>query len=357
MKKVIDIPNENKVLNLKDVGNLVYESIDTKTLKPGTVLVKVMACGICSSDIERVYVNGTYHFPTVIGHEFSGQIVAVYDDENADLLGKKAAIFPLLPCNECDACKEENYALCSNYNYFGSRCDGGFSQYLVVPVWNLVLFDNISYEEAAMCEPSAVALHATRKADVSKDSAVLLVGTGTIAFLIGLFCQSLGAKVIMAGRRKESLEMAKDYGFIPIVNDDNMKQNLKDAMGKDSIDTVFEVVGSNEAINCALSLALKKVVLVGNPKEDVLLEKNNYWRILRKELQVIGSWNSNFGSERNDWKDVLQMLTDKKINLKKLITKVYDMKDYEEAFELVKSDNLTFKVILKPNGVSDDEKR
>lgn len=357
MKKIIDMPSENKALNLKAIGDLVYENVDIKDLKPGTGLLKVMACGICSSDIERVFINGTYHFPTVIGHEFSGQIVAVYDDENADLLGKNAAVFPLLPCRDCESCKEENYALCSNYNYFGSRCDGGFSQYLVVPVWNLVLFDNISYEEAAMCEPSAVALHATRKADISKNSTVLLVGTGTIAFLIGLFCQNLGARVIMAGRRKESLELAKDYGFIPIVNDDNVKQNLKEVIGKDCADIVFEVVGSNETINCALSLALKKVVLVGNPKEDVLLERNNYWRILRKELQVIGSWNSNFGSEKNDWKDVLKMLSDKKINLKKLITKVYDMKDYKDAFDLVKSDNLTFKVILKPNGVSDDEKR
>lgn len=357
MKKMITIPSKEKVLNLKAINNLVYEDIDVKALEPGTVLVKVMACGICSSDIERVFVNGTYHFPTVIGHEFSGRIVAVYDDENADLLGKKAAIFPLLPCKKCDACKEENYALCSNYNYFGSRCDGGFSQYLVVPIWNLVLFDNISYEEAAMCEPAAVALHAVRKANITKDDTVLLVGTGTIAFLIGLFCQSVGAKVIMAGRRKESLKMAEDYGFIPIVNDNNVKQNLKNIIGKENVDTVFEVVGSNSAINSALSLALKQVVLVGNPKEDVLLEKNNYWRILRKELQVIGSWNSNFGSQKNDWQDVLQMLDNKKVSFNNLITKVYDMKDYKEAFNLVKSDTLTFKVILRPNGVDNDEKR
>ena len=117
------------------------------------------------------------------------------------------------------------------------------------------------------------------------------------------------------------------------------------------------MVGSNSAINSALSLALKKAILVGNPKEDVLLEKNNYWRILRKELQVIGSWNSNFGSEKNDWQDVLQMLDNKKVSFNNLITKVYDMKDYKEAFNLVKSDALTFKVILRPNGVDSDEKR
>lgn len=350
MKAVTVIPRKVKVLNLKAVGDLVYEDIDTKPLTKGTVLVKVEACGICSSDIERVFLNGTYHFPTVIGHEFAGKIVAVYDDEQADLLGKKAVIFPLLPCDECEACQDENYALCSNYNYFGSRCDGGFSQYLVVPIWNLVLFDNISYEEAAMCEPAAVALHASRRVDIKQDDTVLLVGTGTIAFLIGMFCQKAGAKVLMAGRREESLKLAEKFGFIPILNDDNVKEHLKQAIDQDCVDTVFEVVGSNAAINTALSLAVNRVVFVGNPKEDVLLDKNNYWRILRKELAITGTWNSNFGSKKNDWCDVLEILSSKEIDLTPLITKIYDMKDYKEAFDLVRSSALTYKVILKPNG-------
>ena len=346
MKKIIDIPEKTQSLNLKGVGKLVYEKIDIKPLMPGTALIKIMNCGICSSDIERVYVNGTYHFPTVIGHEFAGQVVAVYDDENEDLLGKKAAVFPLLPCMECDACKKEKYQLCSNYNYFGSRCDGGFSEYLVVPVGNLVFFDNIGYEEAALCEPAAVALHATKKAKLRSGDEVLIVGTGTIGFLIGIFCQKMGAKVLMAGHRKESLNLASEYGFIPILNDDNAIENLKTAVGKDSVSTVFEVVGSNAAINTAMSLSSDKIILVGNPKEDVLLEKNNYWRILRKELDVIGSWNSNFGTEKNDWKDVLEMIMNGEIKLNKLITKIFDMADYQEAFELVKSKNFTLKVMI-----------
>lgn len=348
MKKIEKIEEKGKVLNLKEIGNLVYEDTAIKPLKPGTVLVKIMACGICSSDIERVYVNGTYHFPTVIGHEFAGKVIAVYDDKNADLLGQKVAVFPLLPCMKCDACNEEKYATCSCYNYFGSRCDGGFSQYLVVPVWNLVPFTNLSYEEAALCEPAAVALHAARKININKE--ILIIGTGTIAYLIGIFCQKMGAKVIMAGRREESLKLAKEYGFVTVINDNNIKNNLKKVMGKETVSTVFEVVGSNKAINSALALASQNVILVGNPKEDVLLKKNNYWRILRRELKVIGTWNSDFGSTKNDWQDVLQMISNKDIDLKKLITKVYDMKDYQQAFDLVKSDKLTYKVILRPNG-------
>lgn len=357
MKALIEIPKKTKALNLKAVGELVYDEIDLPELPKQTALVKIMACGICSSDIERVFETGTYHFPTVIGHEFSGQIVAVADDENEELLGKKAVVFPLLPCKECEACKKEDYAVCSNYNYFGSRCDGGFSQYLVVPIWNLILFENISYEQAAMCEPTAVALHATKRAEIKEGDEVLIVGSGTIAFLIGTFCKLFGAKVIMAARRLESLELAQKYGFIPVLNDENVKENLKEKIGEDSVKIAFEVVGSNDAINTTLALAKEKVVMVGNPKEDVFLQKDNYWRILRKQLTVIGTWNSSFNAKNNDWKEVLKLLNENKIDLTDLITEVYDMEDYQEAFERVKGKSLTYKIILRPNGGEKNEKR
>ena len=85
-----------KACVLEAINKLVCKEVPTPEPKTDEVLLKIRACGICSSDYDRVYKTGTYHFPTVIGHEFSGRIVAVYDDENADLLGKKAAIFPLL---------------------------------------------------------------------------------------------------------------------------------------------------------------------------------------------------------------------------------------------------------------------
>ena len=80
MKTLIDIPTKMKALVLHGVGDLRYEEVDVPTLKEGTVLLKIKACGICSSDIPRIFVNGTYHFPTIPGHEFSGQIVAVGDN-------------------------------------------------------------------------------------------------------------------------------------------------------------------------------------------------------------------------------------------------------------------------------------
>ena len=185
MKSIQSIPEKMKVLNLKSIGELVYEEMETPKPASGEVLLNIKASGICSSDIERVFLTGTYHFPTIPGHEFAGQIVAIGEGVDEALLGRKASVFPLLPCRECHSCQIEDFPLCSNYNYFGSRCDGGFAEYLAVPVWNLILQDDsVDYKVAALAEPAAVGLHAANMGEVKAGDKVAVIGTGTIAGII-----------------------------------------------------------------------------------------------------------------------------------------------------------------------------
>ena len=133
-----------KALNLHAVGDLRYEEVPDPVREKGEVLMKVRACGICGSDIPRIFKKGTYHFPTIPGHEFAGEIV---DADNKELIGKRAAVFPLIPCRQCAACETGNYAQCSHYDYYGSRRDGGFAEYIAVKEWNLVFFDDsLSFE-------------------------------------------------------------------------------------------------------------------------------------------------------------------------------------------------------------------
>ena len=106
------IPLKMKALVLYGVGDLRLDEVNVPEIQKDCVLLNIKNCGICSSDIERVFVNGTYHFPTIPGHEFSGEIVGVYDEKDKGLLGKSASVFPLLPCNECSACKDKKYAQC-----------------------------------------------------------------------------------------------------------------------------------------------------------------------------------------------------------------------------------------------------
>lgn len=100
-----------KALNLHGVGDLRYEEVTTPKPGAGEVLLKIKAVGICGSDIPRVFTKGTYHFPTIIGHEFAGEIV---EAEDSSLIGRWASVFPLIPCGKCVACQEEQYARCSS---------------------------------------------------------------------------------------------------------------------------------------------------------------------------------------------------------------------------------------------------
>ena len=342
-----------KALVLHDVGDLRYEDVERKEPKSGEVLLKVKACGICSSDIPRIYITGTYHFPTIPGHELAGQIVALGDDVDESLLGRKAAVFPLLPCRECAPCKNEQYAQCKNYNYFGSRCDGGFAEYLVVPVWNLVLMDDeLDYKTAALCEPSAVSLHAIHIAGMKQGQNVVVVGAGTIAFLIAAFAKSQGAaKVIICGRSEVKLNFAAKlgYGTVNTVKG-NVEEQVKNILNGDCADVVFECVGKASTAANAIEAcgAFGTVVLVGNPEGDMQFEKNIYWKILRQQITVKGTWNSSYNANVNDWQEVIAYMAEDPELFSTLVTQTYPLEDYEEAMQCVRdSSRFSLKVMFE----------
>lgn len=341
MKTLIEIPNKMKALVLEDIDDLRLETVNVPKLEDGTVLVKIKACGICSSDVPRIFSTGTYHFPTIPGHEFSGQIVAIGNGVDESLLGKRTCVFPLLPCRTCKACKLEQYAQCSGYSYFGSRCDGGFAEYLVVPVWNLIPFDDsLSYEEAALCEPAAVSLHAVDIGDIKDGQNVMVIGTGTIGLLIATFAKKITktGKVIICGRSQNKLDYAEKLGFETVNSQkESIPDGIKRITGSDGADVCFEAVGSNEAIDQAIRAtgALGKIVLVGNPSEDLALPKDVYWSILRKQISVAGSWNSSYNSQVNDWAKALEIFESGELNLRGLITHTFQIEQHVEAFNTI----------------------
>ena len=131
-----------KAYVLHGISDLKYEEVGMPELKSGWAIIKVKSCGICSSDIPRIYKNGTYHFPTIPGHEFSGIVTDVGNRENKKLIGRSVGVFPLIPCFSCVHCSNKDYEICSDYDYLGSRRDGGLAEYVAVPVWNLIDFED-----------------------------------------------------------------------------------------------------------------------------------------------------------------------------------------------------------------------
>lgn len=320
-----------KAYNLHAVNDFRYEEVPYPECPKGWSIVKVQATGICSSDIPRVFTKGMYHYPTIPGHELAGIVEKVADQENEHLVGKKVGVFPLIPCRECAQCKEGHYEMCANYDYVGSRRDGGFAQYVAVPVWNLVeLPDTISIREAAMMEPLAVALHAMKLGNIHQGDDVAIVGTGMIGFAAAQWAQKLGAKTVtVIGRSETKRQLAES---IPGVIYDTF-----DACTKE-YDVVLEAVGSNSAIDKAINLVKPAghLVLMGNPEGDIYLKQNTYWRILRKQLNVVGTWNSSYESQQPcDWTEVRDALAKHEIQASALISHTFKQDEVMEGMRLM----------------------
>lgn len=324
------------------VNDLRCEEREEQELLKGQVRLHIKAAGICGSDIQRVFEKGTYHFPTIPGHEFAGEIVAAADEENKVLIGRKATVFPLLPCFKCSACQIGEYAQCEDYDYYGSRRDGGFAEYLNVNVWNLVLVpDNVSFEEAAMCEPCAVAIHALSQVGVEYGDTVAISGAGTIGIMLAMVAESWGAgKVILMDVDGQKLDFARKLGFSNVINTltSDVAAEINAMTANRGANVVVEGAGVSGSLENCLKAAANfgRVVLMGNPIKEITVPQKAYWAILRKQLTCKGTWNSGFNNTKNDWEKAITALSGNRLKLKPLITHRFSFEQCNEAFRLLR---------------------
>lgn len=338
-----------KVMSLHAIGDFRYEDIEKPEPKGEEILVKIGACGICGSDIPRVFELGTRVYPVVLGHEFSGEVVAVGDSKNEDLLGKKAAVFPLIPCRECNSCEIGEYCQCENYDYLGSRSNGGFAEYCLVPSrWHLVLSENpeLSLEELAMTEPACVAQHALRRGDIKPGETVLILGAGPIGIMVARWAKLFGARqIVLTDIDEAKQKFAEDRG-LTVIN--TMKQNLDEEIQKltngRGIDLVIEGTGTSPGMNDAIRSVRYsgKIVWLGNPHRDTTIKLANHSEILRKEVNMFGVWNSYYANTPiNEWKYTVKMMDEGTFQVGDLITHKSGLKDLLKLFEDIYQHNIT----------------
>ncbi len=325
---------------LYGIQDLRVEQTSIPSLEKGQVLVKIRAAGICGSDVERVFTKGVYHYPTIIGHEFSGDVVSASCGEEK-WIGKRVSVFPLIPCNTCESCLEGRYAQCKHYDYYGSRRDGGFAEYLAVNTWNLLAVpDTVNYECAAMFEPAAVALHALRQAGDMLGKTLVILGVGTVALILAQIAKIAGcSKVILVVRSKAKAEYVKSLGFNEVINsnEEDVKEKIEKITNNRGIDVVVEGCGKSSTFSLALQIVCSggTIICMGNPVEDMTQGRDTYWNILRKQITIKGTWNSSFKVTNNDWSVILDLVKDKKLNLEDLITDKYKLDQAEEAFNSI----------------------
>lgn len=334
-----------KAYVLKAINEFAIEEVEKPVPGRGQVLMKVMAAGICGSDIPRIYRAGTYSYPLIPGHEFAGYIEGVGEDVDASYIGKRMGVFPLVPCGDCEPCKCRKYEMCRKYSYLGSRCNGAFAEYIVVPVWNLIeLPDEISYETAAMLEPMCVAAHAVRAMNIKQEETVAICGMGTIGMLVLMLLRAQGCEKIFAignkeFQRKLIMDMNIPEEYFCNSKEENVEEWLKYHTCDRGVDVFFECVGKNESIALAIEAVCPagRIQLVGNPHSDMVLNRNVYWKILRNQLVLKGTWNSSFTQKGgDDWNYVIRLLKEGKLKPEKLITHRFSFDRLMQGFEIMR---------------------
>ena len=351
------------------IGNLRYVHINKPSPKKGEALLHITRCGICGSDIPRIYKTGAHNMPIIPGHEFAGIIQECPEDES--LIGKRAAVFPLIPCKTCPQCLKGHYEMCENYNYLGSRCDGGFAEYVSVPMWNLLpIPDEITDDEAAMLEPMSVAVHAMRRCGICEKKrpatgdkkmakkSIVVCGLGTIGLLLSLFLRDAGCKnVIFIGNKNIQKEKLMQLGF-DLDNYCDVRYGdpadfIMDKTMRKGADIYFECIGRPESYEQAVKCTgpLGTIMLVGNPLGDMNLKREIYWKILRNQMTILGTWNSSYlgpvkevESDRkviDDWQYVIERLLAWKkaaplLSVSNFITHRYNLKTMHRGLDIMK---------------------
>ena len=291
-----------RVVSLQASGRFAVEERALPPLPAGHARVRIGAAGVCSSDVARSH-GGAYHHPLVLGHELAG--VVEDGGETGVAPGTRVTIFPLLPCFSCDSCAEEEYARCRDYDYFGSRRDGGFGTHLDVPTWNLLpVPDGVSLDDAALTEPLAVVVHALER--LGGEGEVAILGAGFLGLLAAQILHRRGRPVTLLGRHPEKMARALGATTVPEPEHDSFV-----AAHSDAFSCVLEAVGAPATLRRSLALAAPggTVVWMGNPSADVELPQALVSRVLRKELAVRGTWNSRYrGRAESDWTAALGLM-------------------------------------------------
>ncbi|MFD1177556.1 2,3-butanediol dehydrogenase [Paenibacillus puldeungensis] len=346
-----------KALRWHGVKDLRLENIEEPKPAKGEVKIKVEWCGICGSDLHE-YTAGPIFIPLethplsgdkapiVMGHEFSGQVVEVGEGVTRASVGDRVVVEPIYSCGTCEACKQGKYNLCDKMGFYGlSGGGGGFSEYAAVPeVMIHKIPDTVSYEQGALVEPSAVALHAVRSSKLKVGDKVVVFGTGPIGLLVIEALKAAGASEIYAVElSEERKQKAAEMGAIVIdpKQYDAVAEIHKRTQG--GVDVSFEVTG----VPPVLTQAINSTKIGGETMIVSIFEKEasiHPQNIVLKERTVTG-----IIGYRDVFPAVISLMEQGYFSADKLVTKRIKLDQaVEEGFEGLLKERNQVKILVKP---------
>lgn len=328
-------------------GKIELREIPVPEIGENEVLIKIMKIGVCGSDIHVYHGEHPFtSYPVTQGHEVSGEVVKTGTAVSGIKPGQKVTIQPQVVCGRCYPCRHGKYNLCEELKVMGFQTTGVASHYFAVDQAKVTpLPDEMSYDEGAMIEPLAVAVHAVRRAGDVKGAKIAVLGAGPIGILVAQAAKGMGAdQVMITDVSSLRLEKAKECGVDFCVNTRN--QDFGEAMvhnfGPDKADVIYDCAGNNITMGQAIKYARKGSVIIlvavfAGPGQLDLAVLNDH------ELDL----NTSMMYRNEDYLDAIRLVNEKKVVLAPLVSKHFAFGDYLKAYQYIDENReSTMKVII-----------
>jgi L-iditol 2-dehydrogenase len=329
-------------------GEIELREIATPEPGEGELLIEVKSSLTCGTDL-KAYIRGhpLIPMPGPFGHEFAGIVVEKGKGVGKFKVGDSIMAVHSAPCLNCSYCRKGLYHLCENL--MSSKVLGAFSEYLLLPahVVKQNVFKkpkNLGFSEAAFLEPLSCVVHGMAPLGIKKNDTVFIIGAGPIGLLHLILAKSAGAKVLITGLEEERLKTAKKLGADFVFDPSQTIKSVRDCTEGMGVDYVFECTGQPEIWEAAVEYVRKggAVTLFGGCKSGAIV-RFKAERLHYDEITLRGT----FHFTPNDVAKAFGLLSEKKVDVRKLISGSYPLKDVKDVFaRLAKGDGI--KYVLTP---------
>ena len=322
-----------KVAILEQPEKLVLTEREQPVPQTGEALVKVLAAGICGSDIHAFQGRNAYQtYPCVPGHEVCGEVIETVVPSDRIQPGDRVVFDPMKRCGVCYPCRIGRYNCCIQMEVMGVHRDGGFAEYVTESMDHLYkVGSDLPPEEAALVEPFTVGAQAVSRGDVQAGEKVIILGAGTIGSAALQIGCTRGAEVLITDVYDERLRRTIGLGAKAVVNvkHEDLAAKIEAFTGGEGPQVIIVAVGSEHALQQALDFIgpAGRIVLIGLVEGKTPIRPIDF---LRKELDFRGSRNS-----KDKFPEVVALLSAEKIRPRPLISHTFDFNDIQEGFRLM----------------------
>lgn len=341
-----------KVTMCYQQNDLRVENIPVPDISDNEVLIKMLACGLCGTDIQKIRGN-TVQKPTVLGHEVVGEIVKKGQNVKNFAVGERVITAIHVPCFTCHYCRKGHYTICEQFR--ANNIDpGGFAEFIRIPELHVKHLtykvpDTVSDDEATLIEPIACCLHGLKQANIQAGDSVLVMGAGTIGILHAQLAKIKGAdKVIVSDISPYKLQKALNVGcdFAINVAQKDIITEVQAITAHQGVDVVVIAAGVSSLLSDAMHIvrrAGKIIVFSGFDKNQHINVDAS--RFFKDEISIVGT----YSVSPYELPEALNLLEKKKINSDEIITHEFSLDKLREAVDLSTNANAeVLKVIIKP---------